>query len=172
MKLFLILSLLYFNLYSDNNIKKSQEPESLLKSIAKHAIKIGKGTSKIVYIFVDPMCKYSKKIITNVSDNKLLLKDSTYYILLYGLKKYDSDKLMAYILESDDKLSTLEEIMVYDSSDIEEFIPKVETLNALKEIAEVGEKLKMKLRPYIISFEKDSKYCMVSEGEASCIEGF
>ena len=188
-----VLTLLFYNIFSNQTTEISKEKISvpkpavkkplksftsskekkMLDSIAKHSVKIGNGTQKSVYIFVDPLCKFSRKLITNIIDNSLLQKENTYYILLHRLKKYDSDKLMAYILETDDKLSNLEEVMVYgEPFELDDFNPNPNTLKALKEIAQVGDSLDMKLRPYIISFEKGSKYCMVSEGEASCIEDF
>ena len=173
MKLVFVILLFSFNLFSSDKISPEQKPKMMLESISQHAIKIGTGTSKEVYIFVDPMCQYSRKIITKILDNKMLQVVNTYYIFFYALEKYPSDNLIEYIFESENQLESLEEVMVYESMlELEEYEAKDKTTRALKEVAKVGKNLKITLRPYIISFEKGSKYCQVSEGELSCVEDF
>ena len=167
MKLLFIIILLSLNLFSASSYVKSKE-QILLESIQKHAIQIGTGNSQKVYIFVDPMCNFSQKLVTKIIGDEHLQEENTYYIFLYRLEMFESDSLIWYIFESDDKMSNLEEVMIYGGTGIDGFKPNNKTLKALKEISEVGENLNIILRPYTISFKKDSKYCKVSSGEASC----
>ncbi|WP_310442357.1 hypothetical protein [Sulfurimonas sp.] len=101
----------------------------------------------------------------------MLQLSNRYYIFLYRLPRLDSEKTMQYILESTDPKATLIEIMIEeDILELVDFKAKESTLKALREIADVASTLDMTQRPYMISFDKDSKYCRVSEGTASCLE--
>ncbi|OHE02375.1 MAG: hypothetical protein A2W82_09775 [Sulfurimonas sp. RIFCSPLOWO2_12_36_12] len=171
MKFLSILFLLVFNLLGAEVISASQKPKSDLESISKHAIVFGTGNASDVYVFVDPLCKYSRELIKKIDDNKMLQLSNRYYIFLYRLPRLDSEKTMQYILESTDPKATLIEIMIEeDILELVDFKAKESTIKALREIADVASTLDMTQRPYMISFDKDSKYCRVSEGTASCLE--
>ncbi len=168
-----IILLLAFNLFAAETIPDSEKPRIMLEEISKHAIRIGDGNNKKVYVFVDPMCKYSKRIIKIISTNKMLHLLNSYYIFLYRLDKFDSEKLIQYIYQSEERKTTLLDVMVDgEIIDLDDFEASAETIKIVQEISNVSRQLNIKLRPYMISFEKDSKYCVVSEGEASCIEEF
>lgn len=171
MKFLSILFLLVFNLFGAEIIDVSQKPKADLESIAKHAIKFGTGNASNVYVFVDPLCKYSRELIKKIEANKMLQLSNTYYVFLYRLPRLDSEKTMQYILESANPKQTIVEIMVDEEIvEVEDFEAKERTVKALREIAEVAATLDMTQRPYMISFDRDSKYCRVSEGTASCLE--
>lgn len=171
MRVFFIISLVVFNLFATQNTKLSQEPKVMLESVREHAIKIGDGNAKVVYIFVDPMCKFSKKIIKTINDNKMLQLTNTYYIFLYRLPRLDSEKLIQYVYQSNDQKTTLLEVMVDEEViDLDDFQVTDKTIRAIQTISDIAKKLDMTVRPYMISFEKDSKYCSVSQGIASCLE--
>lgn len=171
MKFLSILFLLVFNLFGAEIIDVSQKPKADLESIAKHAIKFGTGNASDVYVFIDPLCSYSRALIKKIEANKMLQLSNTYYIFLYRLPRLESEKIMQYILESPNPKETLIEIMVDEEIvDVENFEAKESTVKALQEIATVAATLDMTQRPYMISFDKDSKYCRVSEGTASCLE--
>ncbi len=171
MKFLTILLLSVFTLFGSETVFASQKQKAELESISKHAIKFGTGRESDVYIFVDPLCKYSRKIIKKIESNKMLQLTNSYYIMLYRLPRLESEKIMHYIYESDTPKQTLIDIMVdEDIVELENFKAKESTLKALKEITEVAKTLDMTKRPYMISFDKDSKYCRVSEGAASCLE--
>ena len=173
MKLLSILFFLIFNLMSAETVSVSQKPKAALESISKHAIKFGSGEESEVYVFVDPLCPYSRNLIKKIDEDRMLQLSNTYYIFLYRLPRLDSEKTMQYIYESSDPKETLIEIMVYEYEvDLSDFQARKTTIDALGEIAEVAATLNMTKRPYMISFEKGSKYCRVSEGEASCLEEF
>jgi len=168
--LFLLLSVV-LNLFSAELVDVTQKPKAMLESISKHAVKIGSGDASDIYIFVDPLCKYSRELMKKIEANKMLQLTNTYYIMLYRLPRLESEKTMQYIYESNNQKQALLEIMVEeDVVDLENFKAKESTLQALKEIADVAKTLDMTQRPYMISFDKGSKYCRVSEGTASCLE--
>ena len=170
--LFIIL-FLCFNMFAGQTVLESEKPRIMLKSISQHAIHIGSGDAKIVYLFVDPMCKFSKRMITIINENKILQLTNSYYIFLYRLPRLDSEKLIQYIYQSEDPKTTIIDVMVDgDIIDLDKFEATEKTLKAIQSIAKVAKKLNIRVRPYIISFEKDSKYCKVSEGESSCLEEF
>jgi len=170
MKILIILTLLTFSLFSADNSTKPKDPKTMLDGITKHAIKIGSGTQKEAYIFIDPLCPFSQKLLTTIINNEELQNENTYYIFLYRLETFDSDNLIWYIFDSDDQFSNLEEVMIYHGIINEKITPSDQTLQALKEIAEVGKNLDITIRPYTISFDKGSKYCKVSSGTATCEE--
>ncbi len=173
MKLLSILFFLIFTLGAAEIVSVSQKPKAALESISKHAIKFGSGEESEVYVFVDPLCPYSRNLIKKIDEDRMLQLSNTYYIFLYRLPRFDSEKTMQYIYESSDPKETLIEIMVYEYEvDLSDFQARKTTIDALGEIAEVAATLDMTKRPYMISFEKGSKYCRVSEGEASCLEEF
>ena len=173
MKSLLIIIFLSFNLFSVEKSPTSDEPRIFLEDIRKYAIRIGTGDSKIVYMFVDPMCKFSKRIMSKISENKMIQLANSYYVFLYRLPKLDSEKLIHYIYQSDDPKTVLLEVMVDEEIvELDGFKASSKTLKEIKTISDVAKRLDMKLRPYMISFEKDSKFCRVSEGTASCLDEF
>ena len=173
MKSLSILLLLIFNLWTAEIVSVSQKPKADLESISKHAIKFGTGEESEVYIFVDPLCPYSRALVKKIDEDRILQLSNTYYVFLYRLPRLDSEKTMQYIYESSDPKERLIEIMVYEYEvDLDDFQARQTTIDALDEIAEVAKTLNMTKRPYMISFENGSKYCRVSEGEASCLEEF
>ncbi|MFA7353807.1 MAG: hypothetical protein WCZ70_04195 [Sulfurimonadaceae bacterium] len=173
MKFLFLFVAIFSNLFGAEVVDVSQKPKTDLESIAKHAIKFGTGNASEVYVFIDPLCKYSRELMKKIEANKMLQLSNTYYIFLYRLPRLDSEKTMQYILESPNPKETLIEVMVDEEIvDVENFEAKESTLKALREIADVAATLDMTQRPYMISFDRDSKYCRVSEGSASCQEEF
>lgn len=171
MKNFFLFILIFSNLFGAEVADVSQKPKADLESIAKHAIKFGTGNASDVYVFVDPLCKYSRELMKKIEANKMLQLSNTYYIFLYRLPRIESEKIMQYILESPNPKETLIEVMVDEEIvDLENFEAKESTIKALQEVATVAATLDMTQRPYMISFDRDSKYCRVSEGTASCLE--
>ena len=171
MKFLYVLLLLCFNIFAEQTVLESEKPRIMLESISEHAIRIGSGDAKVVYLFVDPKCKYSRRIMKIIDNNKMLQLTNSYYIFLYKLPILDSKKLIQYIYQSKDQKTTILDVMVdEDITDLDEFEVTEKTLKAIQSIAKVANKLDIQVRPYIISFEKDSKFCKVSEGEASCLE--
>ena len=156
-----------------SSIFAAQKPHDLLNDISKHSIDIGTGKTNEVYVFVDPLCKYSKKFITKISENRMLQLINTYHIFLYELPKLKSSKHIQHIYQSKDKKEVLLSIMVDEEDvDISELVIDSNQTQVIEKISLVAESLKIKRRPYMIVYEGDTGYCRVSEGEAPCMEEF
>lgn len=164
MRIFLFIFLLFSNLLALEN------RQSLMDSISQHAIKIGTGENR-TYTFIDPLCPKSQAFIELISTRQDLQKETSYYVFLYQLAKFDSRELIVYIYQSEDPLTALKEVMIYkDYEDIEVYETKEKTLQIINDITKVAKKMNIKRRPYLLIFYKDSKYCIVSEGTAPCLE--
>lgn len=168
---YLILLLFSFTLFASQNVPASLKPKADLESISKYGIKFGSGKNSDIYVFIDPLCKYSRELMKKINSNKMLQLTNTYHIFLYRLPRLDSQKTMEYILESKDPKEALISVMIdEDVVDLGKFEAKEETKKILEEISKVAQTLEMTQRPYMISFDKDSPFCRVSEGSASCLE--
>ena len=166
---FLFLILLSINILTATDT----QPKVLLDSIVKHAIRIGSGEGNSYYIFVDPICPHSKKLIKHLSKNMMQQIQSTFYVFLYRLPKFESNKLISYIYQSKDPKSRLIDIMVEEKKlDLTSYKPNTSEVKIVANIAFIAKQLKMKKRPYIIHFENTSIFCTVSEGSAPCLEKF
>ncbi len=143
MKAIFVLLILSFNILATEKHTTSDEPSVFLKEISKYAIKMGNGDEKVVYMFVDPMCKYSKKIIKKVHENKMLQLINTYYIFLYRLEKFESDKLIYYIYQSDDPKSTFLDVMVdEDIIELDGFEATKNTKRDMKIVSDMAKKIR------------------------------
>lgn len=164
MKTLLLLILFSFNLCA------FESRHTLMDSIIDDAIRIGNGPNTY-YAFVDPLCPKSQRFITMISDRKDLQHKNSYYIFLYRLPSFDSDEYIYYIYQSQHPLEALREIMIDQDYYQVDIIDTQETIRAkIDHIAEVGQQLKMKRRPYLLIYDEGSKYCRVSEGTAPCLE--
>jgi protein-disulfide isomerase len=171
MKKLLLLLALLASFALAKEIPASQKPKADLDALKEYAITLGKGKDSEVFVFVDPLCSFSKALMKQLSKNKMAQLSNTYYILLYRLPRLDSQATMEYILQSKNPQESLLEIMVNDiPADLSSHTTKDETLKVLKRIEEVALTLDMQERPYMISFDHGSKYCRVSEGEVACLE--
>jgi len=164
MKALVLIFFLLFDLYA------LEDRKALMDSISQHAIRIGTGANT-TYTFVDPMCPKSKTFIQLILERKELQKNTSYYIFLYRLPKFESDKHIQYIYQSPDPLEALQELMVYEDFDeLEKFSPTPQTLQKINTVAKVAKHMKIKRRPYLLIFAEGSNYCRVSEGTAPCLE--
>jgi len=131
----------------------AEELESILDSISQHAIRIGDGRVSREYVFIDPMCKHSKKYIKVIMEDESLQKENSYYIFLYRLEKFDSDELIQYMYQSENKKLALKEVMVAEKEvDLFDLEPSENTLKIIDEIAVVGKTLKVDHRPQMFTF--------------------
>lgn len=176
MKALLLTLLLFTNIFALEKLNiddpaLSGKTRVLLESIAEHAIQIGTGSVSKTYVFVDPMCPFSRNYIQKISQSKKAKETNTYYIFLYKLPMFDSNKLSQYIFQSSNHQETLLEVMVKEEDiDLDATTIDAEKQSIISKISNVGEILNLKVRPYIIEFEKGSKYCTVSSGSAPCLE--
>ncbi len=164
MRLIMLVLFVCFNLLA------VEDRQELMDSISSYAIKFGDGPNRY-YTFVDPLCPNSKAFISLIDTRKDLQKKNSYYIFLYPLAQFNSEKYIEYIYQSQDKEDALKEIMIYEDFDgLEDFSLKQETLSIIQEVSKVAKELNMKRRPYILIFDEGSNYCRVSEGTAPCLE--
>ena len=142
----------------------------MMASISEHSIRIGNGEDR-VYVFIDPLCMRSAEYIKLISQDKEIQKKKSFYIFLYRIKRLNSEKTIQYIYQDENPKSILEDIMIYnDDVDLKGFEVEEETLKIIEKINKVAQTLKIRQRPYLLSFKKGSKYCTVSDGTAPCLE--
>lgn len=163
-KIFILTFLMSFSLLAIDSHRV------IMHSISEHAIRIGTGDD-VVFAFVDPICPKSRAYISLISEREDLQEKKSFYIFLYRLKKFESDKLIQYILQSTNRLQALQNVMVKEEEiDLDDFIATKKTLDVQNEIASAGKKIKITRRPFLLLYDKGSKYCKVSSGVAPCME--
>lgn len=118
----------------------------LLQSIDKDAIILGSG-KKVIYVFIDPLCKHSRKFITMVSKNPKMLSKYQYRIFLYSIPRLNSTEVVSAVYMSDDPVETLLEIMVENWVDYEE--GNEMTKARVQRINAVSKEIGVYKRPYI-----------------------
>lgn len=169
----LAINILALEKINIDNTQVSSHEKVLLDSISKYAIRIGTGSMSKAYIFVDPMCPHSKKLISKISNNKKIQERNSYFIFLYKLPKYESNTLSQYIYQAKHPAKALEKIMVENENiSLETLKIDQKKQKMMQEIADVGKELNAQIRPYTIRFEKASTYCLVSSGVAPCMEEY
>lgn len=119
---------------------------SLLEGIHSDAIVLGTG-EKILYVFIDPLCRHSRKFIRMVSKNPLMLSKYKYHFLLYGIPRLKSENVISAVYMSENPTETLLKIMtedkvLYDNGD-------ATTKAKISRIATVGKEIDVYKRPYI-----------------------
>jgi hypothetical protein len=154
--LFLIATLLW-----------SEPSRSELQTIESDAIVFGSGWNK-AYVFIDPMCPNSKNFIDSIQSNQKIQKANTYFVFLYRLEMFESDKVINAIYHSADPKKSLLDVMVSNLPILKDEDDH-EVLEKRKRIENVAQKTDMKRRPYLILYPFGSQYCKVSEGKAACM---
>ncbi len=120
---------------------------NLLKNIQDKGIVLGSG-EQIVYVFIDPMCKYSRKFMHNVTSNKKMLKKYKYILYLYSIPRLHSKKVVLAVYKSAKPLATLMEIMLDDKHYSSSGNEKGEKTIAM--ISAVAKRIHVNKRPFII----------------------
>jgi len=164
------MKLLLFSFLLLTHLLALENRQLLMNSISHHAIKIGTGANK-TYTFLDPLCPRSQEYVKLILNRPDLQKETSHYIFLYKLPRFDSRELIVYIYQSTDPLAALIQVMVHeDYEDIEVYETKEKTLKIIHEITKVAKQMNVKKRPYLLIFNQGSNYCRVSEGTAPCLE--
>lgn len=119
---------------------------SLLKSIDSDAIVLGSG-EKIIYVFIDPLCKHSRKFVSLVSKKKMMLSKYQYRFFLYTLPRLKSEDVVSAIYMSKTPTKSLLDVMV----DKKLLSQKGNTMTDKKtqRIAKTAKKIGVSKRPYI-----------------------
>ncbi len=120
---------------------------ALLQGIEKDAIIMGTGRTKI-YVFVDPLCPHSRKFMTMVSGNKVMLSKYRYYIYLYSIPRLHSEAAVSAIYASRTPAEQLLKVMVAHEAPEPE--TDASTGRIVSEIAAVAERIDVYKRPYLI----------------------
>ncbi len=119
---------------------------SLLQSIHDDAIVLGSG-KKFLYVFIDPLCKHSRKFITMVSKNPNMLSKYKYHLFLYSIPRMKSTDVVSAVYISPNPVETLLEIMVEDEVVYDK---GNEIINAkVNRIDTVAKEIDVYKRPYI-----------------------
>ena len=146
----LLLFTILFGSYVFANELKTLPYETniqLVKSIKQDAIIYG-GGSKDVYVFIDPWCKYSRKFISLVSNNPIMLAKYRYHLYLYGIPRLHSQNAIAAVYRAKEPLQVLLNIMLHDDKSTATLTPQITAkLSAIKTAAQ---QLNVNKRPFLI----------------------
>jgi len=119
---------------------------SLLQSIDNDALILGNG-KKLLYVFIDPLCEYSRKFIKMVSKNPKMLSKYQYHLFLYSIPRMKSTEVVSAVYMSADPIETLFQIMIEHKvrySKVNEM-----TKARVDRIATVAQEIDVYKRPYI-----------------------
>ncbi len=120
--------------------------ETLLKSIQNDAIVLGNGKIPI-FVFVDPLCPHSRKFVTMVSKNPMMLSKYRYYIYLYSIPRLKSTDVVSAIYMSPYPREMLLQVMVEHK--VNATHGDEETRARVARITSVAEKIDVYKRPYL-----------------------
>ena len=146
LSLCLIGTVLFANEQKEHKHLSYDVSVSLLKSIHNDAIVLGNG-EKLVYVFIDPLCPHSRKFITIVSQNTMMLSKYQYHLFLYSIPRLKSTDVVSAVYMSSNPVETLLEIMVekkLHSENGDEL-----TKEKIDRITTVAQKIDVYKRPYI-----------------------
>ena len=150
-KILILLMIMTFSLQA-NSTSSSQklsyeQSENLLQSIEKEAIYYGSG-EKLVYVFLDPLCKFSRKFITTVANNPKMLLKYRYCIYLYSIPRLHSQSVVSAIYMSQDRVKTLLDIMLYKHS--HSAFADSNTYSIVENIESVAKQIGVNKRPFLV----------------------
>lgn len=118
-----------------------------VQSIQQNAILYGTG-NKDVYVFIDPWCRYSRKFISMVSSNPVMLSKYRYHLFLYEIPRLHSQNAIAAVYRAEKPLKTLLRIMIDDNNITAPLTPLVEAkISAIKAVAQ---QINVNKRPFLI----------------------
>lgn len=120
-----------------------------LRSIDSKAILMGDGDTDI-YVFVDPLCRFSRKFMVKVTQNKMMLRKYKYHIFLYELPKLHSTNTINYIYNSPKKLQTLLDVMLRGNKVKHLIKPTKTSIKTVNDISNTAKKINVNKRPFII----------------------
>ena len=156
MKQFLFIFLLTIQLLSSSETKHKMLPynqiQAYMSSVDSDAIIMGKG-AKTVYVFLDPLCKFSRKFMKTVTRNPYMLEKYNYHIFLYEIPRLRSSNIIHYVYQSKIPLKGLKQIMLKNKQPSTSDTFKSETKKIVRSIKELATKMDVNKRPYIIVSE-------------------
>lgn len=120
---------------------------SLLNSIKKDGIILGSGT-RLVYVFLDPLCPYSRKFISLVSQDDKMLSKYRYCIYLYSIPRLHSADAVSAVYISKKPLETLLDTMVQKK--VHTAAGNNFTKSRVQRIDAIAKKMNVNKRPFLI----------------------
>lgn len=118
----------------------------LLEGMKDDAIVLGTG-EKNLYVFIDPLCPYSRKFVRMVSTSTKMLSKYQYHFFLYAVPRLNSREVIAAIYLSKNPIETQLDIMVnnkiFHNKNTNKIKDKISRINA------AAQKLAITKRPYI-----------------------
>ena len=142
----LISAPLLGNVLKEDKLPSYAASLSMLKSIDNDAIVLGTG-EKVLYVFIDPLCKHSRKFVSMVSNKSVMLSKYQYHFFLFSLPRLKSQNVVTAIYMSDNPSETLLKIMV-DNKHLSQKQNDM-TDSKIKRISSTAEKIGVFKRPYI-----------------------
>ncbi|MCW8837964.1 MAG: hypothetical protein OQJ77_00340 [Thiovulaceae bacterium] len=149
-KLTIFLIVFFANISANSTIKAQlpyNESINLVSSIQTYGIKYGNGQQN-VYVFVDPLCRYSRKFISMISKKPKMLSKYKYIIYLYEIPRLHSKNTIAAIYNSKEPVKVLLEVMLEDKKI--SIMPTTKTQTTVDAISKIAQKLHITKRPSII----------------------
>lgn len=142
----LMATMLFANEQKEHKHLSYDVSVSLLTSIHNDAIILGSG-KKLLYVFIDPLCPHSRKFITMITKNPMMLLKYQYHLFLYSIPRLKSTDVVSAVYTSSNPIETLLEIMVEENVYTEK---GNETTKAkVNRIATVAQEIDVYKRPYI-----------------------
>ena len=147
--LFLVLCTLLSAETKHKHLEYSQI-SSLVKSVDDKAIVLGNG-NKDVYVFIDPLCRYSRKFIKTVSTHKVMLHKYRYHLFLYEIPRLHSQQTIYAIYHDKKPLNALLDVMLENEQPVSSKMEDLENERKIvSDIEKVAKELDVFKRPYII----------------------
>jgi hypothetical protein len=145
----LILTLLFGSYVLANDLKEFQYATNItsVQSIQQDAIMYGSG-NRDVYVFIDPLCPYSRKFISMITDNPVMLAKYRYHLYLYEIPRLHSQNAIAAVYRTKEPLKTLLNIMIHDDKTTMPLTPQVEAKTS--DIKTIAQQLNVNKRPFLI----------------------
>lgn len=128
-------------------ISPYEQSINLLSNIQKDGIVLGSG-ERLVYVFVDPLCQYSRKFISMVTQDQNMVTKYKYIIFLYEIKRLNSGKTIYAIYNQKKPLETLLDVMLHNKKIEYEGDEVID--QRVANIAQVAQKLNVNKRPFLI----------------------
>lgn len=145
--LFSILYTLNANGHKEKAFPAYEDSIKSLKSIQKSAILYGSG-KRVVYVFLDPLCPYSRQFLSLLSKNEKMLSKYRCHIYLYEIPRLRSVGAIAAVYDSKNPLETLLNIMLNNAKTS---IMTNEKINKkINNIKIVAKQLNVNKRPFLI----------------------
>ena len=142
----MISTVLYANEPKEHKHLPYKVSASLLQSIDSDAILLGSG-EKVLYVFIDPLCPHSRKFISMVYKNPIMLSKYQYHFFLYSIPRLKSTDVVSAIYLSNNPIETLLKVMIDEKILYEK--GNALTKAKVNRIRTVAQEIDVYKRPYI-----------------------